>query len=112
MTDTEIAIAALTDWPVEARPKRVIACDHILTTGQYLTVFGRDNEDDLAIALFVAAGIMWLQSQRQEVRIDPDDSVWLRHMHNDGSFVFIKSGPTLLSAIDASIRSAKGDKHE
>ncbi len=110
MTDTEIAIAALQSWPVEARPKRVIACDHILTTGQYLTVFGRDNEDDIAIALFAAAGMEWLL---RSMPPDSDKSMSMlthekpTHDRGERFGVWQFVGPTLLSAIDAAIRSIK-----
>lgn len=106
MTDPEICIAALTDWPVEARPKGIDTMyqewydQGSISSGVF--------SDEIAIALFRDSGLGWLLTKNTHIElsdvgpdIGPRFGVLVHHLADR------EYGPTLLSAIDAAIRSIK-----
>lgn len=112
MTDPEICIAALTDWPVEARPNGLVP--NLGQAGFCLAPSGCQRiPDDHAIALFRDSGLGWLLTRNPHVElsdvglcISPRFGV-LAHRSADREY-----GTTLLSAIDAAIRTiAKENDH-
>lgn len=111
MTDTEIAIAALTDWPEGARPQKVYIDERGLPRTQSPTGRPHMLRWDHAIALFVAAGLEWLLEKERMQTIARGDNTYIA-FRMPGEIVDRGLQPTLLSAPDAAIRATKGGGDE
>lgn len=60
MTDQEICVAGISDWPEEARPKRLVRDYGSIKYVLWWLIDGRHLEDDTTVALFRDSAILHL----------------------------------------------------
>lgn len=123
MTDQEICVAAMTEWPAEARPKDIEWSERSRTFRLSHDGFESSPRLHVAIALFESSGLKWLvDKSKWALHVAPPDDEENRgytvgwpidfDQAKQGRWKSLGEGPTLLSAIHAAILSATHESKE